>query len=76
MPYPEIDVAKLSKKQLNSFERANRLRSLRPDLTSVPDLVTVEQAVEIGGYAHQSEMDRDLYAREKPTKPRSKGNAK
>ena len=60
-----IDLSKLSKKQMNSYERANRLRLLRTDIKVVPDLVTVEQAVELGGYASVSELDRDLSAREK-----------
>lgn len=66
---------KLSKKQLNSFERANRLRLLRTDIEVVPEFVTIEQAVEIGGYASVSEMDRDLSSREK-TKTRGKGKSK
>jgi non-canonical poly(A) RNA polymerase PAPD5/7 len=63
-----VDVSKLSKKQVTAYERANRLRSLRPDLEFVPNLVTVEQAMQVGGYATISNMDRDLHAREKARK--------
>lgn len=68
-----VDTSKFSRKQLNSFERANRLRSLRPDMKHVPKLVSVDQAVKLGGYPNLSQMDRDLNAREKAREEQAGG---
>ena len=61
-------MTKLQRKQQASRERAARLKRLRPDLPSVPDSITNEQALIVGGYKSQSDMDRDLANREKEMK--------
>lgn len=61
-------MTKLQRKQQASRERAARLKRLRPDLPSVPDSITNEQALIIGGYKSQSDMDKDLANREKELK--------
>lgn len=61
-------LSKLQRKKQASRERATRLRRLRPDLPRVPESISNEQALEIGGYKSQSEMDRDLIVREKSMK--------
>ncbi|PGH21378.1 hypothetical protein AJ80_03295 [Polytolypa hystricis UAMH7299] len=66
------DAPKMSKKKQASFDRANRLRSLRLDLKRVPKFLSVEDAIKLGKYACQSEMDRDLYQREKTVNPPAK----
>lgn len=58
-------LSKLQRKQQASRERAARLRRLRPDIPSVPESITNEHCLTLGGYKSQSEMDRDLTAREK-----------
>ncbi|KAE8152536.1 hypothetical protein BDV25DRAFT_61477 [Aspergillus avenaceus] len=58
-------MSKLQRKQQASRERAARLRKLRPDLPSVPNHITNEQAMSLGGYKTQSDMDKDLITREK-----------
>ncbi|KAK2788577.1 hypothetical protein FQN53_003428 [Emmonsiellopsis sp. PD_33] len=56
---------KLSKKQAAALDRANRLKLLRPDLSSVPKFISLDNAVKLGGYSSISEMDRDLFRRDK-----------
>lgn len=56
---------KHQKRQQASQDRATRLRRLRPDLPYVPDSVSNDQALKLGGYKTQSAMDRDLVIREK-----------
>ncbi|KAF5855498.1 hypothetical protein ETB97_009106 [Aspergillus alliaceus] len=65
---PKEKLTKLQRKQQASRERAARLKRLRPDLTSVPDSITNEQALSLGGYKSQSDMDRDLANRDKEVK--------
>ncbi|PGH13657.1 hypothetical protein AJ79_03505 [Helicocarpus griseus UAMH5409] len=56
---------KLSKKQTVAFERANRLRQLRPDLKHVPKFLALDAAIKLGDYSCVADMDRDLHRREK-----------
>ncbi|RMJ28234.1 Topoisomerase family protein TRF4 [Aspergillus sp. HF37] len=56
---------KSQKRQHASQERATRLRRLRPDLSYIPESVSNDQALKLGGYRTQSAMDRDLGIREK-----------
>lgn len=65
---PGAKPSKLQRKKHASRERAGRLRRLRPDISHVPESISNEQALELGGYKSQSEMDRDLLAREKTPK--------
>ncbi|KAE8349126.1 hypothetical protein BDV28DRAFT_160752 [Aspergillus coremiiformis] len=65
---PKEKLTKLQRKQQASRERAARLKRLRPDLPSVPDSITNEQALSLAGYKSQSDMDRDLANREKEMK--------
>lgn len=58
-------MSKAQKKQIASKERASRLRRLRPDIRSVPSSISNEQALSLGGYKSQSDMDKDLISREK-----------
>ncbi|PYH93498.1 topoisomerase family protein TRF4 [Aspergillus ellipticus CBS 707.79] len=62
-------MTKLQKKQQAARERAARLKRLRPDIPSVPYSINNDQALSLGGYATQSEMDRDLMMREKGQPP-------
>ncbi|KAL4893368.1 hypothetical protein BDV59DRAFT_178100 [Aspergillus ambiguus] len=62
---PKERLTKLQRKKQASRERAARLRKLRPDLPSVPDSISNEKALSLGGYKTQSEMDRDLMLRER-----------
>lgn len=43
--------------------RATRLRDLRPDIAKVGERVTVEEAMELGGYGSIEKMDKDLARR-------------
>lgn len=43
--------------------RATRLRELRPDISNVRDHVTVEDAMQLGGYESVPKMDSDLAMR-------------
>jgi non-canonical poly(A) RNA polymerase PAPD5/7 len=61
-------MTKMQRKQQASRERAARLRRLRPDISAIPNSISNEQALSLGGYKTQSEMDRDLASREKETK--------
>ncbi|PWY69566.1 putative topoisomerase family protein TRF4 [Aspergillus heteromorphus CBS 117.55] len=56
---------KQQKKQQAARERAARLKRLRPDIPSIPYSINNDQALSLGGYATQSDMDRDLIMREK-----------
>lgn len=56
------------KKQQASVDRAARLQRLRPELV-VPAKLSMPKAMELGGYGSQSEMDRDLFQREKGILP-------
>lgn len=67
-PDTEEKVSKLQRRQQAARERAARLRRLRPDIASVPDSITNEQALSLGGYKSQSEMDKDLITRQKQLK--------
>ncbi|EFW16944.1 hypothetical protein D8B26_003753 [Coccidioides posadasii str. Silveira] len=58
-------VAKVGKKRQKFMDRASRLRLLRPDLKGIPQFITHEQAIKLGGYSNEAEMVRDLLAREK-----------
>ncbi|KAK2741590.1 hypothetical protein FQN57_005573 [Myotisia sp. PD_48] len=61
------------KKKQAAFDRAARLRRLRPDIAeSVPMFVDVELAVKLGGYENSTQMDRDLSARLKEQDLRNK----
>ena len=65
---PESSDKKLPKavrKQIAGRERAARLKRLRPDIRYVPQSVSNERALTLGGYQSQSEMDRDLMSRER-----------
>jgi non-canonical poly(A) RNA polymerase PAPD5/7 len=61
-------MTKMQRRQQASRERAARLRRLRPDISAIPNSISNEQALSLGGYKTQSEMDRDLASREKETK--------
>ncbi|KAI9924118.1 hypothetical protein MW887_007358 [Aspergillus wentii] len=65
---PKEKLSKLQRKQQASRERAARLKKLRPDIASVPKSISNEQAISLGGYGTQSEMDKDLMLREKGLK--------
>lgn len=56
---------KQQRRQQASQERAARLRRLRPDLSYVPESVSNDEALRLGGYKTQSAMDKDLVVREK-----------
>lgn len=58
-------MTKLQKKQQAARERSARLKRLRPDIPSIPYAISNEQAISLGGYKSQSDMDRDLLMREK-----------
>lgn len=64
-PESKQGLTKVQRKMQASRDRAARLKLLRPDIPSVPDSISNEQALALGGYRSQSEMDRDLAAREK-----------
>lgn len=67
-PAPPADPKPLTKqqrKQQASRDRAARLKRLRPDIPSIPDSISNEEALSLGGYESQSQMDRDLLARER-----------
>ncbi|RDW60392.1 putative topoisomerase family protein TRF4 [Aspergillus mulundensis] len=58
-------LTKLQKKKQASKDRAARLKRLRPDIQKVPLSITNDEALKLGGYKTQSEMDKDLIMREK-----------
>ncbi|KAL1885791.1 hypothetical protein Plec18167_001286 [Paecilomyces lecythidis] len=58
-------LTKYQRKQQASRDRAARLKRLRPDIPSIGDSISNEDALSLGGYESQSHMDRDLQAREK-----------
>ncbi|GFF31857.1 poly(A) RNA polymerase cid14 [Aspergillus udagawae] len=60
-------MTKMQRKQQASRERAARLRRLRPDIPAIPNSISNEQALSLGGYKSQSEMDKDLASRERET---------
>lgn len=64
-PPPSEKLTKAQRKHIAGRERATRLRRLRPDIPSIPDSISNEQALKLGGYKSQSGMDRDLMIREK-----------
>ncbi|KAL2012735.1 hypothetical protein VTN00DRAFT_260 [Thermoascus crustaceus] len=64
-PESKQGLSKLQRKIAASRDRAARLKLLRPDIPNIPDSISNEQALALGGYKSQSEMDRDLIAREK-----------
>ncbi|KAB8075317.1 hypothetical protein BDV29DRAFT_155809 [Aspergillus leporis] len=70
---PKEKKTKLQRRQQGSRERAARLKRLRPDLPSVPDSITNEQALSLTGYKSQSDMDRNLATREKEMKAANQG---
>lgn len=58
---PRATIPKAGKKLERAQERATALRQLRPDLIgSIPDSLTNEAALKLGGYTAQSDMDRDF----------------
>lgn len=67
-PQPPTD-NKMSKSQRKSIalqERSSRFKRLRPDIPrTIPQFLTNERALTLGGYRSQSEMDKDLLARER-----------
>ncbi|KAL4808470.1 hypothetical protein BDV18DRAFT_100276 [Aspergillus unguis] len=58
-------LTKVQKKKQASKDRAARLKRLRPDLSRVPPSISNDEALKLGGYKTQSEMDKDLIMREK-----------
>ncbi|KKK19785.1 hypothetical protein P175DRAFT_0441046 [Aspergillus ochraceoroseus IBT 24754] len=58
-------LTKIQRKKHASKDRASRLKQLRPDIASIPTSISNKQALELGGYSTQSEMDKDLTMREK-----------
>ncbi|THC99300.1 hypothetical protein EYZ11_001206 [Aspergillus tanneri] len=70
---PKEKLTKLQRKQQASRDRASRLRRLRPDIPSVPECISNAQALELGNYKTQSEMDRDLTIKEKELDSTSQG---
>lgn len=61
-------LTKVQRRLQASRDRATRLRSLRPDIASVPDSITLDQCMSLGGYSSVSMMDKDLVARERSMK--------
>lgn len=54
-------ITKAQKKQEVAKQRAAHLKKIRPDLSgNIPDSLTNEAALKLGGYATQSDMDRDF----------------
>ncbi|OJJ42962.1 hypothetical protein ASPZODRAFT_75323 [Penicilliopsis zonata CBS 506.65] len=65
-PAQKDKATKMQKRQQALRDRALRLKKLRPDIAStIPKSISNEQALKLGGYQTQSEMDRDLLTREK-----------
>ncbi|KAL4949963.1 hypothetical protein BDW69DRAFT_65851 [Aspergillus filifer] len=62
---PKEKLSKLQKKKQASKDRATRLKRLRPDIAKIPLQISNEEALKLGGYSTQSEMDKDLIMREK-----------
>ncbi|KAI9375440.1 hypothetical protein BJX61DRAFT_494261 [Aspergillus egyptiacus] len=58
-------LTKNQRKQQASRERSARLKRLRPDIGKIPVAISNEEALRLGGYKSQSEMDKDLIMREK-----------
>ncbi|KAL3445712.1 hypothetical protein BJX65DRAFT_296794 [Aspergillus insuetus] len=58
-------ISKNQKKKQASQDRSVRLRRLRPDIKKIPASISNEEAIALGGYSTQSEMDKDLLMREK-----------
>ncbi|KAL4900498.1 hypothetical protein BDW74DRAFT_92917 [Aspergillus multicolor] len=58
-------LTKLQKKKQASKDRAARLKRLRPDIQRIPLSISNDEALKLGGYKTQSEMDKDLIMREK-----------
>jgi non-canonical poly(A) RNA polymerase PAPD5/7 len=58
---PRPSATKAQKKQESAKQRATLFKELRPDLIgTIPDSLTNEAALKLGGYATQSDMDRDF----------------
>jgi non-canonical poly(A) RNA polymerase PAPD5/7 len=68
-------MTKAQRRQQASRERADRLRLLRPDIPAIPDSVSNELALSLGGYKSQSEMDRDLASRRREMRKRTRENS-
>lgn len=64
-PPPSEKPTKAQRRHNAGKDRATRLRRLRPDIRSIPDSISNDQAMKLGGYKSQSGMDRDLMIREK-----------
>jgi non-canonical poly(A) RNA polymerase PAPD5/7 len=62
---PKEKLTKLQKKKQASKDRAARLKRLRPDLENIPSSISNDEALKLGGYKTQSDMDKDLIMREK-----------
>ncbi|KAL4990475.1 hypothetical protein BDW68DRAFT_154297 [Aspergillus falconensis] len=58
-------LTKMQKKKQASKDRAARLKRLRPDLQNIPFSISNDEALKLGGYKTQSDMDKDLIMREK-----------
>ncbi|KAL2807868.1 hypothetical protein BJX63DRAFT_56787 [Aspergillus granulosus] len=58
-------LTKTQKKKQASKDRSARLKRLRPDIKKIPAAISNEEAMTLGGYSTQSEMDKDLLMREK-----------
>lgn len=69
---PKDKLTKMQRKQQASRERADCLKLLRPDIPGIPDTISNEQALSLGGYQNQSEMDRDLASRKREMKKSAK----
>ncbi|KAL4921607.1 hypothetical protein BDW62DRAFT_113836 [Aspergillus aurantiobrunneus] len=58
-------MSKHQKKKQASKDRSARLKRLRPDIAKIPLAISNDEAIKLGGYKTQSEMDKDLIVREK-----------
>ncbi|KAL2864641.1 putative topoisomerase family protein TRF4 [Aspergillus lucknowensis] len=62
---PKEKLTNKQKKVQAAKDRAARLKRLRPEIPKIPAAISNEEALRIGGYKTQSEMDKDLIMREK-----------
>lgn len=66
-PPPAKDTArtpKMERKMQAAYRRAEKFQTYRPDIDAVPDFLTVNAALTLGGYKDNAEMERDLQQRE------------
>ena len=61
---PSQRATKPQRRMQASLDRAARLKLLRPDIQNIPNSIRNSDALILGGYSSQAEMDNDLNARE------------